>query len=116
MKCGSWTGWYRHITLAMWALALLTVMRAGTIAVEMLKKSLPSPTLGSPLAAFKVQAWPRLPLSVPELRRLLWRFVLVVPHTVRHILAWSQWRRRHQTIAQYYHYQRRELLVAAVAA
>jgi SRSO17 transposase len=30
----SWTGWYRHLTLAMWALALLTVMRAGTIAVE----------------------------------------------------------------------------------
>jgi SRSO17 transposase len=30
-----WTGWYRHITLVMWALALLTVMRAGTIAVEL---------------------------------------------------------------------------------
>jgi SRSO17 transposase len=49
----SWTGWYRHITLAMWALALLTVMRAGTLAVEALKKSL-SPSQGmSPLAAFK---------------------------------------------------------------
>jgi SRSO17 transposase len=34
----SWTGWYRHITLAMWALALLTVLRAGAIAVETLKK------------------------------------------------------------------------------
>jgi SRSO17 transposase len=30
----SWTAWSRHITLAMWALALLTVMRAGTMAVE----------------------------------------------------------------------------------
>jgi len=30
----SWTGWPRQITLAMWALALLTVMRAGTMAVE----------------------------------------------------------------------------------
>jgi hypothetical protein len=39
----------------MWALALLTVMRAGTIAVEMLKKSLPSPTPASPLAAFKAR-------------------------------------------------------------
>ena len=38
----SWTGWYRHITLAMWALALLTVLRAGAVAVEALKKS-PSP-------------------------------------------------------------------------
>jgi SRSO17 transposase len=51
----SWTAWYRHITLAMWALALLTVMRAGTIAVEMLKKSLLSPTPASPLAAFKAR-------------------------------------------------------------
>jgi SRSO17 transposase len=25
----SWTGWYRHITLAMWAYALLTIVRAG---------------------------------------------------------------------------------------
>lgn len=51
----SWTAWYRHITLAMWALALLTVMRAGTIAVETLKKSRRSPTQASPLAAFKAR-------------------------------------------------------------
>jgi SRSO17 transposase len=50
----SWTAWYRHITLAMWALALLTVMRAGTIAVEALKKSLP-PQTASPLGAFKAR-------------------------------------------------------------
>ena len=49
----SWTGWYRHMTLSMWALALLTVMRAGALAGEALKKSL-SPSQGmSPLAAFK---------------------------------------------------------------
>ena len=51
----SWTAWYRHITLAMWALALLTVMRAGSIAVEALKKSLPPPQGASPLAAFKAR-------------------------------------------------------------
>jgi SRSO17 transposase len=51
----SWTAWYRHITLAMWALALLTVMRAGTIAVEALKKSLRFPQEASPLAAFKAR-------------------------------------------------------------
>jgi SRSO17 transposase len=50
----SWTGWYRHITLAMWAYALLTVLRSGAIAVEAVNKSLPSPQLGSSLAAFKV--------------------------------------------------------------
>ena len=47
------TGWYRHITLAMWALALLTVLRAGARAVEALKKSLPPPQLRSSLATFK---------------------------------------------------------------
>ena len=51
----SWTAWYRHITLAMWALALLAMMRAGTIAVDMLKKSLRSPPQASPLAAFKAK-------------------------------------------------------------
>jgi hypothetical protein len=37
----------------MWAYALLTVLRAGAIAVETLKKSLPVLPLGSSLAAFK---------------------------------------------------------------
>jgi len=49
----SWTGWYRHITLAMWAYTLLTVLRAGAIAVEAFKKSLPPPQPGNRLAAFK---------------------------------------------------------------
>ena len=39
--------------LAMWAYALLTVLRAGAIAVEALKKNLPVPPLESRLAAFK---------------------------------------------------------------
>jgi SRSO17 transposase len=49
----SWTGWYRHLTLAMWALALLVVLRAGPLAVKAFKKSLPPPRERSPLAAFK---------------------------------------------------------------
>ena len=49
----SWTGWYRHITLAMWALALLTGLRAGAMAVELLKKNLPSAQERRSLAAFK---------------------------------------------------------------
>jgi hypothetical protein len=49
----SWTGWYRHITLAMWALALLTMLRAGASAVAAFKKS---PLSGpSSLTAFKAQ-------------------------------------------------------------
>ena len=50
----SWTGWYRHITLALWALALLTSLRAGTIALEALKKRLP-PQEANPLGAFKAR-------------------------------------------------------------
>jgi SRSO17 transposase len=49
----SWTGWYRHMTLVMWALALLTVLRAGALAVEVFKKSPPSGP--SSLAEFKAQ-------------------------------------------------------------
>jgi SRSO17 transposase len=49
----SWTGWYRHITLAMWALALLTTLRAGARAVDALKKSLLSSQERRSLAAFK---------------------------------------------------------------
>lgn len=48
----SWMGWYRHITLAMWAYALLTVLRAAHLPPEAPKKTLPHPNLRS-LAAFK---------------------------------------------------------------
>jgi SRSO17 transposase len=51
----SWTGWYRHLTLALWAYALLVVMRAGTIAVEALKKSRPPAQARSTLAGFKTR-------------------------------------------------------------
>jgi SRSO17 transposase len=49
----SWTGWYRHMTLAMWALALLAVLRAGALAMEAFKKNLPPGDDRSSLAAFK---------------------------------------------------------------
>jgi hypothetical protein len=48
-----WTGWYRQITLALWALALLTVLRAGAIAVEAFKKRLAPVEERSRWAAFK---------------------------------------------------------------
>jgi SRSO17 transposase len=49
----SWTGWDRHITLAMWAYALLTVLRAVHLPTEEApKKTLPRHTPSS-LAAFK---------------------------------------------------------------
>jgi SRSO17 transposase len=50
----SWTGWYRHITLAMWAYALLTVLRAAHLpAAPPLKKISQGSNRGSSLTAFK---------------------------------------------------------------
>jgi SRSO17 transposase len=49
----SWTGWYRHLTLAMWALAFLVVLRAGALAVEAFKKNPTSEP--SSLTRFKAQ-------------------------------------------------------------
>jgi len=51
----SWTGWYRHITLALWAYAFLVVMQAGTIAMEALKKGLSPTQERSILAGFKTR-------------------------------------------------------------
>ena len=47
------------------------------------------------------------PLSVREIRRLLWRLVLATQQRVERMLAWSTWRRWHQGIAKYWHYKRR---------
>jgi hypothetical protein len=55
------------------------------------------------LTAFSVL----IPLTLSEVRRLVYRLVvriLAPPHAV---LRWSRWRRLHQTRAQRSHYQRR---------
>ena len=49
----SWTGWYRHITLAMWALALLAVLRAGHLQAAPVPKKMLLPVRSNSLAAFK---------------------------------------------------------------
>jgi hypothetical protein len=62
------------------------------------------------------QPRPHLPLSVPEIRRRLWRVVLAVQQTTDAILAWSHWRRWHQSRAKYYPYKRHGALVELLAA
>jgi SRSO17 transposase len=49
----SWTGWYRHMTLAMWAQAFLSVIREETGAEVAPKKGLRKQPGASSLAAFK---------------------------------------------------------------
>ena len=53
----SWTGWYRHITLAMWAYALLTVLRAANLPQAPLSKKMSRGSTLSSLTAFK--SWAR---------------------------------------------------------
>jgi Transposase DDE domain len=81
----TWTGWHRHITLAMLALALLAAIAAAQGPADDRQ----------------------IPLTVPEIRRLLAAIVLSPIRSIEEILRWSQWRRRHQATARQCHYQRR---------
>jgi len=47
-------------------------------------------------------------LTVNEFRRLFDAILLTARHSTDTLLAWSQWRRRHQEIARECHYRRRQ--------
>src|SRR3954464_12120607 len=48
-----------------------------------------------------------LPLTVPEVRRLLWALVSQRSPPPRTVLHWSAWRRKHQQRARRAHWRRR---------
>ena len=83
--------WHRHITLAMLAHAFLTVTRAA------------SAKGGTPRPASEL-----IPLTVPEVRRLLVRLIWHRPPDTATVLNWSRWRRRHRARAKRCHYSARE--------
>jgi FOG: Transposase len=87
----SWTGWHRHITLAMLAHAYLAVLRKAAVGGE------DQHDLAAEL----------LPMTVPEVRRLLWRLVWDQSPGPDAVLHWSAWRRRHQQRARRAHWHRR---------
>ena len=91
-----WDGWYRHITLAMLAHAYLAV--SGTSH----DTGMPAGKGGGPCRDRSL-----IPLTVPEVRRLLTRLIWTPNRSADFVLSWSQWRRRHQARAQQSHYQRR---------
>ena len=92
----SWHGWYRHITLAMLALALLVALRV--------KLNASPPQAGTP-----APSQPMIGFSVGEIRHLISRLLLVLGITLDAIFAWSLWRRMHQAIAKACHWQARRL-------
>jgi hypothetical protein len=80
-----WQGWYRDITLALLAHAVLVTLRVrGKKTPEGL-----------------------VPLSVQEIRRLLCRLLWRGAHSIEYALSWSVWHRRHQYRAQQCHYRPR---------
>lgn len=87
----SWHGWYRHMTLAMLALAFLVAMRVKLNAS-------PSPTANAPSP-------PMVDLSVGEIRHPISRLLLAVGLPLEPIFAWSFWRRMHQAVAKLCHWQ-----------
>jgi SRSO17 transposase len=91
----SFSGWYRHITLAMAAHAFLAAVKARP--VEHPQKEAVEP--------YSVEL---IELTVQELRRLLWHLGWgFPPPTGLQVRYWSRWRRRHQARARRSHYRRR---------
>ena len=99
----TWTGWHRHVTLAMLALAFLMACAAAAA---------PAPPAdpwhharhGGPIA-----------LTAAEIRRLFNGLLITPPQArlatqlraISHVQHWSSWRRNHQGQARRSHYQRR---------
>ena len=95
----SWQGWYRHITLAMLALAFLVAMRVTLNAS-------PPPTGND------APSQPMVALSVCEIRHLISRLLLMAGLALDAILDWSLWRRMHQAVAKLCHWKARSLCPA----
>lgn len=84
-----WASWYRHTTLVMLAHAILAVIAAR----ERTRRPPDEDGL--------------IPLTVNEIRHLFARLITNTLHTISHWLAWSRWRRLHQSRAKASHYRRR---------
>ena len=118
----SWHGWYRHITLCMFAMAFLAVLRLSSQTLEHSidqEKEQPTGYTGQSdfsqdsLAQTTVNTYlpMMVPLSLPEIQKLFYHLVISKPLSTLHRLSWSFWRRTHQALAQFYH-SRRHILEA----
>jgi len=93
----SFLGWYRHVTLVMLAMAYLAGMCVEEQA-HVCSVVTPPPESGTLLV---------LPLTIPEVRHLLGHLIWPTPRNLPRALAWSRWRRCHQSRASYFHTKRR---------
>lgn len=90
-------GWYRHQTLVMAAMAYLAAIVAEEKTHARLRVQPGAPPSALPL----------LPLTIPEVHRLLARLIWPAPCNMQRAFAWSGWRRSHQSRASYFHTKRR---------
>ena len=90
----SWQGWYRHITLAMLALAFLVAMRTK------LNASPPPSDDDAPSRSL-------VDFSVCEIRHLISRLLVMAGAALNAIFDWSFWRRMHQAVAKLCHWKAR---------
>ena len=88
------TAWYRHITLVMIVEACL----AGICAAARMPTTEPPSNEGT---------CPLLPLTIAEVRHLLAYLLWPPPRSQTLLLAWSWWRRCHQSRASFFHTKRR---------
>ena len=86
----SFVGWFRHITLVLLVLAMLTVICTQERLASAASESKQTPPF--PIA-----------LTVPEVRRLLGRLLFPLARSARAVLAWSWWRRCQQARASASH-------------
>ena len=59
------------------------------------------------MAEFLPELGELIPLTLPEVRRLVYRLVVRILAPPEAVLQWSRWRRLHQARAQRRHYRRR---------
>ncbi len=97
-----WDGWYRHITPVSQHGAGFGDAGAGVAASNQASSDGTRSKGGcyGPDAAL-------IPITAPEVRRLLTRLVGTENQLPDFILSWSWWRRRHQARARQRHYKRR---------
>jgi hypothetical protein len=93
----SFTAWYRHITLVMIVQACL----AGICAMARLSSTESMTDEGTRPTC------PLLPLTIPEVRHVLACLLWPAPRSATLVLAWSWWRRCHQSRASFFHTKRR---------
>jgi hypothetical protein len=91
----SWVGWHRHVTLSLFALAVRPGAGGGDSGA------------GREAEAAQKGGTGLVPLSVPEVRKLLLQLVWDQLTAAAQALAWSAWRRQHQHRARACHYRKR---------